>query len=681
MGTPISSATNVGIPSKTDRIPIYRPGQTSASKYYIESGSSFKEWVEYYGAVGDGTTDDTAAINAAIAAIGEGIMRFTPTKTYLIKNKLDASGSNKTWIGYGATLKRANELQSLTTVTVASGATSVTVASSTGFVIGDTCLLLQVTAPYAGTANGEHSNLLTISNIAGNVITVNAVTSLPYGTFSIGAKFVKVFDMISSSGGVSNCRILGLKFDGNRTNNTSYLGWIYSATMRSLAIGSVVRDCLFSEIPNENMFVQGPSVIDSNYAEGLNGSFCHLSNGALGVEIGQTRIVNNWVYNACQTAQAINGHSEGYVTISAQPLKSIINGNNFYADSTTGAGMGNLSVASLNTTLTNNIFFGLKGVLKAISNPVGADPATICVGVVLSGNEFINCDFLYFSADSFDGRITVGGGCDQINVSDNLFINTRLAFESVSNLVVANNSIYFENGFTAIATAIPVDTSYANAITFSECIHVSVIGNVLKNLAATQSSTLTNGIMLNTTSLVIKSDASTSTNYLYGGRNFLVSGNVISGFGTGIIDISPAVTQATRAALSYQNMRIANNNIFVRADSSGLRAAYIGPGVFFEGNNCYGGANATNGVLCFGTTSAKSALLNGPIVRNNNFVGFDNSVTVGNATALYNCLVSYNTYDGTITDSSGGFSTIANNTALINESVVIYNERENIAYY
>lgn len=63
----------------------------------MASGAS----VDNYGAVGNGSTEDTTAINDALAA--ESVIYFTPGKTY-ITDRIEVP-SNVTIIGYGATLK------------------------------------------------------------------------------------------------------------------------------------------------------------------------------------------------------------------------------------------------------------------------------------------------------------------------------------------------------------------------------------------------------------------------------------------------------------------------------------------------------------------------------------------------------------------------------------------------
>ena len=67
--------------------------------------------VKDYGAVGDGVTDDSTAIRAAITAGTGGAVHFAPGKTYVITGRSGtifralAIPADTTLVGYGATLK------------------------------------------------------------------------------------------------------------------------------------------------------------------------------------------------------------------------------------------------------------------------------------------------------------------------------------------------------------------------------------------------------------------------------------------------------------------------------------------------------------------------------------------------------------------------------------------------
>lgn len=92
-GKLISQATAT-TPANTDMIPLARPGDTTAryttvSALYDTTASTLN--VKEYGALGDGTTDDTATIAAAVAACPEGGEVYFPRGTYRLSGTITIS--------------------------------------------------------------------------------------------------------------------------------------------------------------------------------------------------------------------------------------------------------------------------------------------------------------------------------------------------------------------------------------------------------------------------------------------------------------------------------------------------------------------------------------------------------------------------------------------------------------
>jgi hypothetical protein len=80
--------------------------QVTALRDYVAKSVSSTIYLRGYGAKGDGVTDDTAAINAALAAIptNGGVIAFDPGANYLVSNTLMLTTSNTIFEGNGATL-------------------------------------------------------------------------------------------------------------------------------------------------------------------------------------------------------------------------------------------------------------------------------------------------------------------------------------------------------------------------------------------------------------------------------------------------------------------------------------------------------------------------------------------------------------------------------------------------
>ena len=185
----------------TDKKAVWLDGDTlfTDAAFLSQGPAPFAE-VSAFGAVGDGVTDDTAAINAALARLptGGGTVRFAPGKTYWAPNLTTFTRSNITFELNGATLKTTATLKftgdnvtidlgggkidgglKYTTIAaeVASGTNQITVTDASVFVVGDS-----VQSSYG--LGGDGSNPIAINAIVGNTLTVaeNTTGILPSGS-------------------------------------------------------------------------------------------------------------------------------------------------------------------------------------------------------------------------------------------------------------------------------------------------------------------------------------------------------------------------------------------------------------------------------------------------------------------------------------------------------------------
>ncbi len=137
--------------------------------------SKLREFVSVkdFGAVGDGVTDDTEAVQAAIdAAINE--LHFEDNKTYCISSALNINKSNLRIIGRGATLDGSAQPASVSlsdrfalrvegawagaaisvSGAVAEGAVALTVSSTSGLSAGDLALVYSISEFFPANATG-----------------------------------------------------------------------------------------------------------------------------------------------------------------------------------------------------------------------------------------------------------------------------------------------------------------------------------------------------------------------------------------------------------------------------------------------------------------------------------------------------------------------------------------------
>jgi len=637
--------------------------------------------VDWFGAVGDGTTDDTDAIKLAVAAAGVGgVVVFSPGKTFLISDEIRFA--EQTWIGYGATIKRCDLISTTLAAPAASGTTTITVVDASVFSVGDDVIIVDSTSPNGGEAYDEHSQInVTITNIAGNTITLDQGIDLPpngnlngSGEYASGEVIFKAFNMVKQFSTSEGFKCYGLSFDGNRANQTISYSWLHSYTIYGTGHGSIIADCIFKEIANENMNIGNGTIIRDNKAYNLNGSFTHISESGVTYP-GQNIIKGNVLNHVCEKLWNINGHNEGAFTFSSQTFRTIIDGNQVincgeaFMGYISGNGDGEM-------TVSNNKAVDCNGVTHLFSF------GDLHEQITISNNQFHNC--LWLSGDNNSSQIdSTGLGFYSIIISNNHFINVKFFFEDTSHLLIDGNNIIWENGYTYPANTKFLENA-TNHIQFRRCLYYTVSNNTFEDQSVIQDS-IENCIYW-TNASVLKTDASTGTNFEYFNRYSSIHNNRILGYSRAIY-YTQAPGRSTSAVVGFQ---ISNNIVVMRDDADAGDGIIAYPGMIVIGNIIYGDANTDSAIYVRCAYDTVKAVINGPIISNNKVYGnVTRSIEVGEGTSpqesidrSWNAVVINNVVSKAVYCPNAAQNTLEGNVVLdVVESIPLDLVRENQNYY
>jgi hypothetical protein len=268
------STVNARLAGNTTAVPkAYRQtgtGSVSAAPFW---GEEFAVLVDDFGAVGNGSTDDTAAILLAIAS-GKNIT-FRAGATYVTSNTLFLNAGQIVY-GNGATIKRATPVSTTTATTIVNGVTTaITVASTAGMVVGQRYSVLQPGALGGTFDRSSH----VIATIVGSVVTFgDALTVDLTGTTQVYQCWNSF--QFSASGG---CKVTNLTFDGNQSNWT-YARWSTTMEVNQLGDYTVVEKCYFVNIPGDAVIAggTGPRIVDCWFYN-CDGNATHWSGARHGV--------------------------------------------------------------------------------------------------------------------------------------------------------------------------------------------------------------------------------------------------------------------------------------------------------------------------------------------------------------------------------------------------------------
>ena len=382
----------------------------------VNSASVNRTTPEQYGAAGDGTTDDSIAVKAAITAAGvNGVVQFTAGKTYRLTSGIRPL-SGQTWLGYGSKLKRCNQITDTTSTNISAGPSStvIAVANVSQWAVGMSVCV------FNGALYDTHNH--NIIAVGTSTITVDTAFTQ---AFASGGTIVSSFNVIDGVS-VPNVKIYGLEIDGNKSNNTSLIKWelqndIYMSGCDYLS----VQDCYIHDSQCEGLQFGGvTSTVCNNTVLNTNGNGIHYSG------IGGGVAAFNYVKN-CNLAGAGAGHVDGCIIFSDNTNDSFIC-NNYCENGVCGIG-------SIDTDNNSNVVIQGNIIKSCTVTAIEGIFPTVSGGkVTITGNLI---------SDSVNIKLqntgSMSGGVGPYNwvINGNFLDNTTIYVQRAFNVTISNNQI------------------------------------------------------------------------------------------------------------------------------------------------------------------------------------------------------------------------------------------------
>lgn len=257
---------------------------------------------EWWGAVGDGTTDDSAALAAALSsAHTHGVPLRLRAMHVLSRELVAADGVDITGPRDGG-IKRLSQVRTTTTAAITSGGTSktVTVASTTGFVVGQSVMFAwtdgsRTSFPSSSDSYNHRNPVITAIDSGSVTVAIPSGSSLTFPAIPSGAHLQTAGRLLILLG---NNSVSGITINDNEDGQTEAL-W---TTMNAITVEGdevTLRDVLVQNSFSDSVLIGGPS---GSYITGFRAYGVIIENcGANGFHFGNSR---NNLLSGCQVIGA-----------------------------------------------------------------------------------------------------------------------------------------------------------------------------------------------------------------------------------------------------------------------------------------------------------------------------------------------------------------------------------------
>lgn len=550
--------------------------------------------VRLFGAVGNGSTDDTLALRAAITAAGaNGALLFPGGKTFLVSGNLRPL-AGQTWWGYGAKLKRAAQVSTATATNITtSGNQTITVTSATGLFVG------QDVSVFSGASYDPAAHA--ILTIAGNVVTLGTVFSVAFPT---GGTLATAGTIIFGQTSSTKVSILGLEVDGNAAANTLLNKWELMQAIWLAGDRSVVRDCYVHDGAAEGILVGGVGqVVDHCWVENTNGNGIHFSGCT------NPRAVGNYV-KSCNLGGAGVGHADGCIIFSSTAGDAIIAEN--YIDT------GIACIGSIDSDDNSSVI---------ITGNICKNAATTAIDMILpdlSAGRVLIANNLFYASGPVSIRNTANPpaantGPYRIAIEGNYFEATKLDIQRAFDLSVLGNTIVFTSDTTNVG------------VNLYDVKRAIVSGNIIRGYAY--------GIYLDGVAGQLPESVNVIGNTLHNQTTSAIRINIAAALAT-VVQSNTIQTDASYASASYAGITLANyasalNNVLdLQSGQYGILCPNGGastPGAIVAGNVIRSAITAS---IRTAGGSQKNLITNNFVQQAISDSGSPNNTVTGNLTIL-----------------------------------------------